>query len=117
MPDENRVDYLEIPTTDVAASKSFFNRMFGWKFTDYGDDYCSFEDGRITGGFYQSDQSVSYADGSVLIVFFVHDLEAAEKKVQACGGSIVREIFSFPGGRRFHFSDPVGNEFAIWSDK
>ena len=117
MPDENKVDYLEIPTTDLPASKSFFTEMFGWQFTDYGDDYCSFKDGRITGGFYKSDQSVSYANGSVLIVFFAKDLESAEQKVKDCGGSIVRDIFSFPGGRRFHFADPTGNEFAIWSDK
>ncbi len=117
MPDENKVDYLEIPTTDMAKSKSFFNRMFGWQFTDYGDDYASFEDGRITGGFFKSDQSVSCANGSVLIVFFANDLEAAAEQVETNGGSIVREIFPFPGGRRFHFADPAGNEFAIWSDK
>ena len=117
MPDENKVDYLEIPTLDVAASKSFFADMFGWNFTDYGDDYSSFEDGRITGGFFKSDQSVSCANGSVLIVFFANDLEVAVEQVKKHGGSIVREIFAFPGGKRFHFADPAGNEFAIWSDK
>ena len=117
MPDENKIDYLEIPTTDIAASKSFFIEMFDWQFTDYGDDYSSFEDGRVTGGFFKSDQSVSYSNGSVLIVFYANVLEAALQKVKRCNGSIVREIFSFPGGRRFHFADPAGNEFAIWSDK
>ena len=117
MPDENKIDYLEIPSSDLPASKSFFTSMFGWQFTDYGDEYCSFEDGRITGGFYKSDQTASYAEGSVLIVFFANDLEAALQKVVDSGGSVVRDVFSFPGGRRFHFADPTGNEFAIWSDK
>lgn len=117
MPEENKVDYLEIPAKDLPASKAFFNSMFGWEFTDYGDDYCSFQDGRINGGFYKSDQSVSYENGSVLVVFFANDLEASQQKVKDNGGTIVRAIFSFPGGRRFHFADPNGNEFAIWSDQ
>lgn len=117
MPDENKIDYLEIPSQDLPSSKAFFTSMFGWKFTDFGDEYASFEDGRITGGFYKSDQTACYEKGSVLIVFFANDLEAAEQKVKDCGGTIVREIFTFPGGRRFHFAEPNGNEFAIWSDK
>ena len=117
MPDENKIDYVEIPSNDLSGSKAFFTSLFGWKFTDYGDEYCSFEDGRISGGFYQSDQKSVYEQGGVLIVFFANDLEAAQQQVQDLGGTVVREIFSFPGGRRFHFAEPGGSEFAIWSDK
>ena len=111
---DRRIDYIEIAATDIEATKRFYQSVFGWKFTDYGPDYTSFEDGRITGGFYKAD---SARPGSVLVVMFAVDLGAMEKKVRDARAKIVKPIFSFPGGRRFHFADPSGNELAVWSDR
>jgi len=111
---DRRIDYIEFRATDLAAIKSFYGEAFGWKFTDYGPDYTSFEDGRLTGGFHAADK---VEKGGVLVVLFAVDLEATESRVRAAGGTIVKEIFSFPGGRRFHFADPSGNELAVWSDR
>ena len=96
------------------ATKNFYTAVFGWSFTDYGDTYSSFADGRITGGF-TSDTPV--VPGGALVVMYAVDLEAIETSVIEHGGKVVKEIFSFPGGRRFHFADPSGNELAVWSDK
>jgi predicted enzyme related to lactoylglutathione lyase len=111
---DRRIDYIEIASTDIAATKRFYEGAFGWKFTDYGPDYTSFEDGRIAGGFYKADAARA---GSVLVVMFATDLAGMEQRVRSAGGRIVKPIFSFPGGRRFHFADPSGNELAVWSDR
>ena len=111
---DRRIDYIEMASTDLAATKRFYEGVFGWKFTDYGPEYTSFEDGRLAGGFYKADAA---RPGTVLVVIFAVDLEAMEKKVRATKARIVKPIFSFPGGRRFHFADPSGNELAVWSDK
>jgi len=113
---ENKIDYIEIPARDPALARKFFSALFGWTFEDYGPDYCSFSDGRMAGGFRRMDAACDSADGSVLIVFYRNDLEAAKIRVEELGGEITRDIFSFPGGRRFHFRDPNGNEYAIWSE-
>ncbi|WDQ15069.1 VOC family protein [Rhodopirellula sp. P2] len=111
------INYLELPAQDLAATKAFFQSCFAWKFTDYGPQYTAFDKAAgLDGGFYQSDKSSTTANGSALVVFYSDDLEATQTKVQACGGQIVQEIFAFPGGRRFHFTEPSGNEFAVWSD-
>src|SRR5262245_3009778 len=112
---DGQIDYIEFPATDIAATKRFYRDVFERKFTDYGPDYTSFEDGRIGGGF-TTDSNVSKNSGP-LVVLHASDLEAMESKVKSAGGRIVKPIFSFPGGRRFHFSDPNGNELAIWSDR
>ena len=114
---ETTINYIEIPASDMAGTKAFFSDLFGWEFQDYGPDYCSFNDGRLDGGFFKSDKVVSTDSGSVLIVFYRDDLEKAVSDVEAACGEIVKPIFSFPGGRRFHFTDPSGNEFAIWSEQ
>lgn len=111
---EGRIDYLEFPALDIGKTKAFYISVFGWKFTDYGPDYTSFEDGRLAGGFYRN---AAVTAGGPLVVIYAADLAAMQTKVQAAGGAIVKDIFSFPGGRRFHFSDPAGNELAVWSDK
>ena len=111
---DRRIDYIEIACTDIAATKRFYEGAFGWTFTDYGPDYTSFEDGRLAGGFYKADAARA---GSVLVVMFAVDLAAMEQRVRSAGGRIVKPIFSFPGGRRFHFADPSGNELAVWSDR
>ncbi len=117
MTPENTIDYIEIPARDPTRAQAFFTELFGWKFVDYGPDYCTFHDGRLAGGFRRADVSVAAENGSPLIVFYKADLAAATVQVAELGGTISRDIFSFPGGRRFHFTDPNGNEFAIWSDK
>ena len=111
-PNDKRIDYVEFNVQNVATAKAFYAQVFGWKFTDYGPTYTSFEDGRLGGGF--AEDPVSRAP---LVVIYAADLESTEAQVKAAGGVIVKSTFSFPGGRRFHFKDPGGNELAVWSDK
>jgi uncharacterized protein len=113
MTRDNTIDYVEFNATDIAATKQFYGVVFGWKFVDYGPQYVSFEDGRIAGGFSQG----SVAPSGTLIVIYVDDLAAAERRVKEAGGKITKETFSFPGGSRFHFSDPNGNVLAVWHDE
>ena len=110
----NRIDYIEFPATDIAATEKFYTAVFGWKFTDYGPDYTSFEDGRISGGF----AKVPAIPGNgALIVVYSSDLEKTQAAVVRSGGKITKAPFVFPGGRRFHFTDPNGNELSVWSEK
>lgn len=111
-PEHDRtIDYIEFGATDLEATKRFYAACFGWKFTDYGRDYVAFEDGRLTGGF----TTQSKSGRGPLVVLYADDLEKIFAIVKAQGATIEREIFSFPGGRRFHFLDPNGNELAVWS--
>jgi uncharacterized protein len=110
----DRIDYIEMAATSIADTKRFYKDAFGWMFTDYGPDYTSFEDGRLSGGFYKAESAQA---GTILVVIFALDLAAAEQNVRKAGGKIVKPTFSFPGGRRFHFADPSGNELAVWSDR
>ncbi|MEY2562552.1 MAG: uncharacterized protein QOH88_745 [Verrucomicrobiota bacterium] len=112
----NTIDYIEMPSSDLAATKNFFTQLFGWSFQDYGPDYCAFDDGRTTGGFFSSETTASVAAGSPLIVFHHPELEKMCSEVSRLGGKITRAIFEFPGGRRFHFEPPGGGEFAIWGE-
>jgi len=116
MPEHEKIDYLELPARDFSASKAFFTAVFGWGFEDYGTEYTAFLGAGIDGGFYASDLVADASKGSALAIFYSADLESTLAKVQAAGGNISQEIFSFPGGRRFHFIEPSGNEFAVWSD-
>lgn len=111
---DRRIDYIEFPTTDVGRARTFYSDVFGWAFTDYGPDYTSFEDGRITGGFRRESEVLS---GGTLAVIYAVKLEAVEAKIKEFGGRIIKDTFEFPGGRRFHFADPDGNELAVWSDQ
>ena len=111
--DNHRMDYIEFPATDIEATKRFYNSVFGWNFADYGPEYTSFHDGRLAGGF---NMSVKPVKGGALVVLYAKALEATRQRVLAAGGKIVVETFEFPGGRRFHFADPNGNELAVWSE-
>ena len=111
---DRRIDYIEFSVKNVADAKRFYGSAFGWTFEDYGPDYASFADGRLSGGFQTASQ---IKPGGPLVVIYAADLEAMERRVKQAGGKIVRPIFSFPGGRRFHFADPSGTELAVWSDK
>ncbi len=115
MPAHHSIDYLEFQTPDIAASKAFFSRVFGWTYTDYGEQYVAFHGAGVEGGFYLGEQVADTGKGSALIVFFSDDLEQSLAEVEQAGGQIRKPIFAFPGGRRFHFTEPGGNEFAIWT--
>ena len=114
-----KINYIEFPSRDMTVTKQFFSAVFDWQFTDYGEQYMAFHAAQagIDGGFYLAPLSPATANGSALAVFYSHDLEATQAKIEANGGSTVKPIFSFPGGRRFHFADPNGNEYAVWSDR
>jgi uncharacterized protein len=111
---DRRVDYIEFGATDVGRTRAFYEQVFGWQFQDYGPDYTSFQDGRLSGGF-TKDAPVRPANP--LVVIYAVQLDAIEATIKQAGGKIVREAYAFPGGRRFHFSDPSGNELAVWTDQ
>ena len=111
-----KINYVELPAKDLAATKAFFESVFGWSFVDYGPEYTAFENQGLDGGFFQSNLASSTEKGAALIVFYSNQLEATLAKVEKAGGSILRPIYSFPGGRRFHFTEPSGNEFAVWGE-
>jgi predicted enzyme related to lactoylglutathione lyase len=114
-----QIDYIEFPATDIEATKRFYGQAFGWKFEDYGPGYTSFHDGRLAGGFNTDAQPAATGSAKTvgtLVVIYAASLEGTYAKVTQAGGKIVREIFAFPGGRRFHFSDPNGNELAVWGE-
>ena len=116
MNQHEKMNYVEFPAKNLAATKAFFESVFGWSFTDYGPEYTAFENQGLDGGFFQSDLASSTEKGAALIVFYSDQLEATLAKVEKAGGSILRPIYSFPGGRRFHFTEPSGNEFAVWGE-
>jgi predicted enzyme related to lactoylglutathione lyase len=116
MNEHEKINYVEFPAKNIEATKDFFTAVFNWSFVDYGPEYTAFSNEGLDGGFFKSDLTVSTKIGSALIVFYSNDLEKTQSKIESAGGSIIKPIFSFPGGRRFHFSDPNGNEYAVWSD-
>ncbi|MBU8900097.1 VOC family protein [Corallococcus sp. H22C18031201] len=109
----HRIDYIEFNVTDLAATKRFYSTVFGWSFEDYGPAYSAFNDGRLSGGF-TTDGAVT--PGGPLIVLYSRDLEATLDRVRKAGGVITKNIFSFPGGRRFEFTDPSGHRLAVWTE-
>jgi len=117
VPADQKIDYLELPASDLDAVQTFYEEAFSWTFTDYGPDYRAFSDGKIDGGFYKAGARSSTESGAALIVIYAAELERTKERVLASGGSIIKDIFSFPGGRRFHFADPNRNELAVWSDQ
>ena len=109
MREDGKLDYLEMPGGDVPALKAFYASAFGWRFTDYGPEYAAYDEG-LEGGFYAGGSGAA-----PIPVLYAHDLEAMLSKVTEAGGVVIRPIFDFPGGRRFHFRDPAGSELAVWS--
>ncbi|MEM6640495.1 MAG: VOC family protein [Pseudomonadota bacterium] len=112
----DRINYVELPARDLKAVEAFYARAFGWTFTWYGDGYLAFNDGAFDGGFFKADLCSQTRHGAALVVLRSEQLEASKEAVIAAGGTVVQDIFDFPGGRRFHFEDPAGNELAIWGD-
>src|SRR5256885_15061755 len=110
---DRRVDYIEFGATDLSRTKEFYEKAFGWRFQDYGPDYTSFQDGRLSGGF-TKDAPVRPANP--LVVIYAVQLEAIEAKITQAGGKIGRKPYPLPGGRRFHFTHPNRDELPGWND-
>ena len=107
-----QVQYIEFLSKDLVRAKTFYTKSFGWKFTDYGPGYTAFEGDYVDGGF-TSGEPVS---GTILVVLYSADIQTTKDKVVRAGGIIVKDIFNFPGGKRFQFTDPDGYELAVWSE-
>lgn len=116
MPRDQKIDYVELPGDDLDALEAFYASTFGWKFTAFGPEYRAFTDDNLDGGFYKSPNRSSTDAGAALIILYADDLESTRNNVIRHKGTICKDIFSFPGGRRFHFQDPHGNELAVWSE-
>ncbi len=111
----DKINYVELPARDLEATKSFFISVFGWTFEDYDHEYTAFSDQGVDGGFFKSELSSSAESGSALVILYSDSLEQMQARIEKAGGVILKPIF-FPGGRRFHFLEPSGNELAVWSD-
>ena len=109
-----KIDYIELKANDLNAVKSFYSQAFEWTFQDYEPDYTAFSNSGLQGGFQRTEEQIV---NGALVVLYSNKLELSLEKIRSAGGEISKDIFSFPGGRRFHFLDPVGNELAVWSDK
>lgn len=109
---DRQIDNIEFNVGDIARSKAFYASAFGWTFVDYGPTYTEFSDGRLTGGFTTGEP---VRPGGPLIILYTDDLNATQQRLTALGAVITRATFSFPGGSRFHFTDPDGYELAVWS--
>jgi predicted enzyme related to lactoylglutathione lyase len=116
MKEDGRIDYVELPAASVvelAAAKAFYAKAFGWSYQDWGKDYVDTKDSGVSSGI---NADADHKPAAPLPVIHVADLDAVRTGVAAGGGVITRDIFTFPGGRRFHFKDPAGNELAAWSE-
>lgn len=113
----NRIDYVEFPAPSAAslqASKEFYRDVFGWSFQDWGEEYADTKDSGVSSGIACNPL---HRPAMPLVVLYSGDLDATKERVRQAGGSISKDIFAFPGGRRFHYIDPAGNQLAVWSDK
>jgi len=114
MNNHEKMNYVEFSACDLVATKTFFESAFGWVFQDYGPEYTTFNDQGLEGGFFKTDKAGTQATGGALIVFFSKHLLDTQERVKAAGGVITQDTYEFPGGKRFHFIEPSGNEFAVW---
>ncbi|MBB2924819.1 VOC family protein [Cellulomonas cellasea] len=114
------IDYVELPTTDLAAAREFYGAAFGWQFTAYGDGYAGIrttaEDGSDEAGGLTLAESSAITRGGPFVLLYTADLDATLDAVTRAGGTVVEGPYAFPGGRRFHFLDPSGNELGAWSE-
>lgn len=109
----NHINYVEFKAHDLEKTKTFYEESFQWKFTDYGPTYIAFSKSGLEGGFEKTDTAIV---NGALVVLYHDNLDAVQADIIAAGGKVTVPIFSFPGGHRFHFKDPSGNELAVWSD-
>jgi len=110
----NHIQYIELYATDLERIKKFYSTVFGWKFTDYGKGYTAFTNSGVEGGFEKVEK---VKQGGPLVVLYHTKLELAKENIVKESGTITKDVFSFPGGRRFYFTDPSGNKLAVWSNK
>jgi predicted enzyme related to lactoylglutathione lyase len=110
----NHINYVEFKAKDLVKVKEFYTSCFTWSFTDYGPDYVAFDESGLQGGFEKSEEKIV---NGALVILYHQDLKKIKETIIKNGGTISKDIFAFPGGKRFHFVDPAGNELAIWSDK
>lgn len=113
------IDYVEIPVTDMAAAQEFYGTAFGWRFTSYGEGYAGVRtaaesEGEEAGGLTLA-EAEKVARAGPFVILYSEDLEATLEAVRAAGGQVVDGPYVFPGGRRFHFLDPSGNELGVWT--
>lgn len=113
----HKINYIEMPSLDLEKTKAFYTQAFGWSFKDYGKEYTAIQQAGIDGGFFLTPKVASSRGDMPLVVLYSQDLEASLNSLELIDTKITQNIFSFPGGRRFHFADPSGNELAVWSDK
>jgi len=111
---DNHIQYIELYATELVEIKKFYSKVFGWTFTDYGEGYVAFTNSGVEGGFEKVDK---VTQGGALVVLYHAQLELAKENIIKGGGTISKDIFAFPGGRRFHFTDPSNNELAVWLEK
>jgi len=113
MKKHNQIQYIEFFSNDLEKIKAFYTAAFGWRFTDYGPEYTAFQGDTVDGGFTLGE----IKKGSILVILYSEKIEETRDTVVKAGGKMVKEIYAFPGGRRFHFADPDGNELAVWTEK
>ncbi len=111
---DNHINYVEFKAQDLQKIKEFYTASFDWTFTDYGPTYTAFSESGLEGGFEKTESKIV---NGALIVLYNENLDLIKNRIIEAGGKITIDIFSFPGGRRFHFVDPSENELAVWSDK
>lgn len=109
---DRKIDNIEFNVADIGRSRDFYARAFGWTFTDYGPTYSEFTDGRLVGGLTTGGP---VRPGGPLVILYADDLTETQKRLEDAGAQIVKPVFAFPGGKRFHFQDPDGYELAVWS--
>ncbi len=115
MSAHHHINYIELPARDMAAMKAFYSQVFGWSYEDYGPQYAAIIGAGIDGGLDADAGARGPSDQGALVIFLSEDLEASLAAIVKAGGGVTVPIFDFPGGRRFHFTDPSGNELAIWT--
>lgn len=116
MNNHEKMNYVEFSACDLIATKAFFESAFDWVFQDYGPEYTAFNHQGLDGGFFKAEVSSTQATGGALIVFFSNNLTDTQNKIKTAGGVITQDTYEFPGGKRFHFTEPSGNEFAVWGE-
>ncbi|MCG3731084.1 VOC family protein [Vibrio cincinnatiensis] len=116
MSQHGKLNYVEFAAKDLKSTKEFFSTVFGWSFVDYGSEYIAFSNEGLDGGFFKAELSSQTVNGGALLIFYSTDIEATLEQVEKYGGKVIRPIYEFPGGCRFHFVEPSGNEFAVWSE-
>lgn len=110
-PTNSHINYIELKAKDLEATKAFYTKAFGWSFTDYGPTYTAFSNSGLEGGFEKTDKEIV---NGALVVLYHENLEEIKQQVITANGKISVNTFSFPGGKRFQFLDPSGNELAVW---